>query len=272
MECNVVSFQAAFGKRDVVLLTLDALRFDVAHQAMQKAKLPNFAALLPQGFEARQTPGTFTFAAHQAFFAGFFPTPAHTAPQQRPMALRFPGSRTTGPTTLLLEGTSIVAAFAQANYRTICIGGTGFFNPQTPLGTVLPALFQEAHFGRDMGVTSPVSAEVQFALAQKRLGELPDSQRVFLFVNVSATHPPTRIFHSGAKKESCETQTAALCHIDRHLPVLTAALKKRGGAVGIVCSDHGTCFGEAGDDGYVGHRIAHPNVLTVPYAEFEVSA
>ena len=146
------------------------------------------------------------------------------------------------------------------------------FNPQTPLGTVLPALFQEAHFGRDMGVHKSGVGGSPVCAGAKRLGELPDSQRVFLFVNLSADASTNGIFHSGAKKESCETQTAALCHVDRHLPVLTAALKKRGGAVGIVCSDHGTCFGEAGDDGYVGHRIAHPNVLTVPYAEFEVSA
>ena len=32
----------------------------------------------------------------------------------------------------------------------------------------------------------------------------------------------------------------------------------------IICSDHGTLYGE---DGYVGHRIAHPIVTTVPYAE-----
>ena len=32
----------------------------------------------------------------------------------------------------------------------------------------------------------------------------------------------------------------------------------------IACSDHGTLYGE---DGYVGHRVAHPIVSTVPYAE-----
>jgi hypothetical protein len=33
---------------------------------------------------------------------------------------------------------------------------------------------------------------------------------------------------------------------------------------GILCSDRGTPYGE---DGYTGHRIAHPSVWTVPYAE-----
>jgi hypothetical protein len=32
-----------------------------------------------------------------------------------------------------------------------------------------------------------------------------------------------------------------------------------------VCSDHGTAYGE---DGYRGHRLGHPVVWDVPYAEF----
>ena len=32
-----------------------------------------------------------------------------------------------------------------------------------------------------------------------------------------------------------------------------------------MCSDHGTAYGE---EGYYGHRVAHPVVWTVPYAEF----
>lgn len=268
----MVSFKSAFGKRDFVLLTLDALRFDVAREAFASGRLPNFAALIPQGFEARHSPGTFTLASHQAFFAGFFPTPIDPTPQPRPIALRFPGSRTTGPHTLFLDGESIISGFARAGYFTICIGGTGFFNPSTPLGKVLPSLFQEAHFGRELGVTSPTSPAAQLGLAAARLSSIPIDQRVFLFVNVSATHPPTRIFLKGATRESRATQTEALVGVDRALPILQAALKARGGAVGIICSDHGTCFGEEGDDGYFGHRIAHPSVLTVPYAEVEVSA
>ena len=41
--------------------------------------------------------------------------------------------------------------------------------------------------------------------------------------------------------------------------------KGRRSALAIVCSDHGTAYGE---DGYSGHRLAHPVVWTVPYAEF----
>lgn len=267
----MISFGAALGTRDVFLLTLDALRFDVAHAALTQGRLPNLSALIPHGFEARHTPATFTFPAHQAFFAGFFPTPIAKGVHARPLALRFPGSRSTGKDTLILDGKSLIDAFAHAGYRTICIGGTGFFNPSTQLGQVLPSLFQEAHYHRDTSVSSPIASKTQFRLASQRLRELPSSQRVFLFINAPATHPPTRIFVKGAHKESTETQAAALIDLDRQLPILLDALRARGGAVGIICSDHGTCFDEPSDDGFDGHRHAHPNVFTVPYAEVEVT-
>ena len=37
----------------------------------------------------------------------------------------------------------------------------------------------------------------------------------------------------------------------------------------VICSDHGTAYGE---DGYTGHRLAHPVVWEVPYAEFILPA
>ncbi len=268
----MTSFQHAFGTRDFLLLTLDALRYDVARDTLASGRLPNLLALLPRGFEPRHSPATFTFAAHQSFFAGFFPTPIAPGPHLRPLALRFAGSRTIGPSTLMLDGSSLIAAYQQAGYRTICIGGTGFFNPSSPLGSVLPALFEESHYSRQTSVVSPLASRTQFRLARDRLQALPSGQRVFLFINAPATHPPTKMFVKGASTESCETQAAALIDLDRHLPILLDALRERGGAVGIICSDHGTCFGEEGDDGYVGHRLAHERVFTVPYAEVELAA
>ena len=263
-----VSFREDFGRRDFLLLTLDALRYDVAAEALATGLTPNFAVLLPRGWEARHSPATFTYAAHQAFFAGFFPTPISPGPHTRPIAMRFPGSRTTGKTTLVLDGPCLVLASAAAGYHTICIGGTSFFNPATPLGAALPERFHEAHWTREMGVASRRASAAQFGLAADRLGAIPQDLRVFLFINAAATHPPTRMFARGAREESVATQTAALADLDRHLPVLLDALRARGGGVGIVCSDHGTCMGE---DGYAGHRVAHEMVWKVPYAEVEVS-
>jgi hypothetical protein len=59
-----------------------------------------------------------------------------------------------------------------------------------------------------------------------------------------------------------------LRYVDAHVPRLMAALVRRGPAFVIACSDHGTLYGE---DGYVGHRVGHPIVTTVPYAEILAS-
>jgi len=264
-----VSFKNAFAQRDFLLLTLDALRYDVACEALASGRAPNLAGLLPNGFEERHSPATFTYAAHQAFFAGFFPTPIAPGNHVRPIAMRFGGSRSVGSDTLILDAPCLVAGYRQAGYHTICIGGTNFFNPEEPLGATLPALFDEAHWSRDMGVASPRASSRQFRLAAERLASMPLTQRVLLFINAAATHPPTRIFAKGASLESAATQFAALLELDRHLPILLDALRARGGAVGIVCSDHGTCFGE---DGYMGHRVAHEKVWTVPYAEVDIQS
>ena len=58
------------GTHDIVLVTLDTLRFDVAQAAFECGELPVLAQHLPPtGWERRHTPGSFTYAAHHAFFA-----------------------------------------------------------------------------------------------------------------------------------------------------------------------------------------------------------
>jgi hypothetical protein len=130
---------------------------------------------------------------------------------------------------------------------------------------VLPELFVESHWSREMGVTDARSTEHQVTLAKQRLGELPTSQRVFLFINISALHQPNCIFTPGVTEDSKQTQMAALAYVDRWLGVLFDALRRRGSTLCIICSDHGTAYGE---DGFVGHRIAHSVVWDVPYAQF----
>lgn len=263
------TFRAGLGQDDVLFITLDTLRYDVAQEAWVAGRTPNFAGLLPaSGWEARHTPGSFTLAAHQAFFAGFLPTPIAPGRHVRPWALRFAGSETTGADTLVFDAPHIPAGYAAHGYHTMCIGGTGFFNTGTELGRVLPGHFSEAHWSPRLGVADPRSPNNQFALAAERLAAIPSTTRTFLFINVGATHRPTHIYLPGAQGESRDSQMAALQVVDRALPALLAAVRARGRCRGIICADHGTCHGE---DGYHGHRLAHPLVWTVPYAEIEVA-
>lgn len=257
------------GRDDLLLVTLDTLRHDVAAQLAAEGRIPNLAAHLPGGaWERRHAPGSFTYASHQAMFAGFLPTPAGPGPHPRLFAARFPGSETTAGGTWVFDTPDLVSGLAGAGYRTVCVGGTGFFNKAAALGSVLPGMFQESHWEPDFGVASPNSFEAQVDRAERVVAGLPRERRLFLFLNVSAMHQPNW-FHSpgatAAAGDSRETHAAALEYVDRHIGRLFDAVRARRRCFAVVCSDHGTTYG---DDGYTGHRLAHEAVWTVPYAQF----
>jgi hypothetical protein len=262
----MIDVNRLLGTHDVLFITLDTLRFDVAQECLSSGRTPHLAAVLPgRTWEPRHTPGSFTFAAHQAFFAGFLPTPIGPGKHPRLFALRFPGSETIGSGTCVLDAPDIVSGLAGRGYHTACIGGVGFFNKQSPLGSVLPGLFAESHWQPDFGVTEPRSMENQVARATAILERLTAGRRVFLFLNVSAIHQPNSFYLPGATEDSPASHAAALMYVDRHLPRLFHALQHRGPVFCIVCSDHGTAYGE---EDYWGHRLGHPVVWTVPYTEF----
>ncbi|MDX3241303.1 STM4013/SEN3800 family hydrolase [Streptomyces sp. ME18-1-4] len=257
------------GSHDLLLVTLDTLRHDVAAELAAAGRIPNLARHLPGGrWEKRHAPGSFTYASHQAIFAGFLPTPAAPGPHPRLFAASFAGSETTADGTYVYDTPDLVSGLAEDGYHTVCVGGVGFFNKQGPLGSVLPGLFHESHWATEFGVTSPHSFENQIARAEQVVRRLPDEQRLFLFVNVSALHQPNWFHLPGATREagdSRETHAAALEYVDRHIGRLFAAASRRRRCFAIVCSDHGTAYG---DDGYTGHRLGHESVWTVPYAHF----
>lgn len=249
---------------DVLLLVLDTLRFDVAKAQWNTGRTPNFRRLLPQGWEERHSPGSFTYAAHQAFFAGFLPTPAQPDPvHTRLFAARFAGSETTGPETKVFDAPDVITGLRSEGWRTICIGGVGFFNRQTPLSRVLPGLFEEAHWEPRFGVTDRESTRHQFEFAAELLRK--SHQPTFLFINVSALHQPNYFYLKTEGPDTIETHAAALRYVDGQLPILLQVLaQKQRPTFCIFTSDHGTTYGE---DGWNGHRLAHPHVWNVPYGE-----
>lgn len=252
--------QKLLGSHDIVFITLDTLRYDAACQA----NLPNLGPWVGE-WEKRHTPASFTYAAHQAFFAGFLPTPARPGKHPRLFAARFAGSETTGPHTYVFETSDIVSGLAGQGYYSICIGGVGFFSRQNPLSCVLPDLFHESHWSPALGVADPQSAQNQIALACERLAQFPPEQRLFLFINIAAIHQPNYFYLSDSGPDSLASHIAALEEVDRQFPPLLAALQARADSLMILCSDHGTAYGE---EGYSGHRLGHPVVWEVPYAEF----
>jgi len=262
----IFNMNRIIGAYNLLFITLDTLRYDVAQQSFNLGKTPHFAQVLPaNGWEMRHTPGSFTYSAHHAFFAGFLPTPATPGQHPRLFSARFEGSLTTTENTFVFDAPEIVTGLAQHGYHTICIGGVGFFNKRTPLSSVLPNLFAESYWSPALGVAEPDSTENQFVLAGQAIANLSANQRFFLFLNISALHQPNYFYLPGATNDSPESQAAALEYVDQQLPLLWANLQHHGPIFCIICSDHGTAYGEAG---YQGHRLSHPVVWTVPYAEF----
>jgi Sulfatase len=257
------------GTHDLLFVTIDTLRYDVAVELLAGGRLPNLARVLPSGgWEERHTPGSFTFAAHSAFFAGFLPTPTTPGPHPRRFASRFGGSESTASATWVFDEPDLVHGLAAAGYHTACVGGVGFFNPANALGSVLPGLFAEAHWSPGTSVTAPDCLANQIAEAEKIVARLPAERRLFLFVNVPALHQPNWFYLDGATAADGDTRAshaAALEYVDREIGRLFELMSSRRECFAIVCSDHGTAYGE---DGHTGHRFAHPVVWTVPYAEF----
>lgn len=265
----MMDFRKIIGKHDILFVTLDTLRFDVAEKVLREGLTPGLQKILPDNrWEKRHTPGSFTYAAHQAFFAGFLPTPVAPGIHARIFASDFTGSETTDEKTFVFKEATIVEALKLRGYQTICIGGVGFFNKQTALGKVLPNLFEQSYWTSAFGVTDRNSTENQVAWASKIIEKTDNSRRLFIFINISAIHQPNCIFTENIKEDSPETQAAALSYVDQHLPLLIDIMRKRAPIFCIICSDHGTAYGE---EGYHGHRSAHPAIWTVPYAHFELS-
>lgn len=255
------------GTHDIAFFTVDTLRYDVAQQAFHRGETPNIARYLDvAGWECRHTPANFTYAAHHAFFAGFLPTLIDRPKAPRLFACDFEGSETTSEHTAVFQESTFVEGLASAGYETHCIGGVGFFNKKNSLGRVLPGFFQQSYWKEEFSVAHPRSTENQVQLAT-HLIQSKSMSRMFLFMNLSACHQPNCIYTEGAEADSPQTQAAALRYVDRSLAALFEMLELTSPWFVIICSDHGTAYGEQGK---VGHRWNHPVIGDVPYAEFVV--
>ncbi|MFY1650902.1 STM4013/SEN3800 family hydrolase [Solwaraspora sp. WMMB762] len=258
------------GSHDLLFVTLDTLRYDVAAELLAAGRTPQLARALPnRQWQRRHSPASFTYAAHQAFFTGFLPTPAEPGSHPRMFAAAFPGSATTDEHTWVFDAPDLVTALRKEGYHTVCVGGVGFFNRSSPLGATLPGLFAEAHWEPAFGVTAPGCFEAQLDRIAEVVPAVPTDQPLFLFVNVAAMHQPNRHYLPGTERDNRDSHAAALEYVDRHIGRLFAMASSRGRpCLTIICADHGTAYGE---DGHSGHRVGHEVVWTVPYANFVIA-
>lgn len=267
----IIDANEVVGRRNILLVTLDSLRYDVARAAHVAGATPNLSALLPpEGWQARHTSGSFTYPAHHAIFAGFLPKPAQPGtPDSRLFECRPPEGKVVRPTTYVIDGDNVIRGLADVGYQTVCIGGVDYFAGQTPLGSVFPSMFAESHWSTLFSNTEPDSTRHQVDQALTVIDQ-KDEQLLMMFVNVSATHVPHHHYlPTPDGTDGFASQFAALSYADEHLGRLLTALPATGSWLVVICADHGDAFG---DDGYHGHVNAHPAVMTVPYVEALVDA
>lgn len=278
-----INMNEVVGKDDILFITLDTLRYDVAEKEYLEGNLPNLCA--DGGWEKRHSPGNYTYSSHHSFFAGFLPTPSeyislndreHLFAMKNNM-INYKYSKN----MYFFDTPNFVKGLEKEGYKTICIGGVIFFNKSNELCSVLPNMFQESYWNPKFGVTNPKSIEYQVEQAIKILEKTNKNERVFLFLNVSAIHGPNYFYLDeykdkndkydpgknilASKYDGVESQSEALKYVDKCLEPLFEYMKKRNKTFCIALSDHGTCYGE---DGYEGHNLSHEIVWTVPYRHF----
>ena len=130
---------------------------------------------------------------------------------------------------------------------------------------MLPGYFSERFWEPRFGVADRDSTRHQLEFAAEWIGRLAADELALLFVNIGAMHQPNYFYARESGPDDLESHAAALRYVDSQLPVLLKALAQRKRRTFfIITSDHGTAYGE---EGWTGHRLAHPAVWTVPYAE-----
>ena len=199
--------------------------------------------------------------------------PAHPGhPRPAPAAVRRPLRRAARPPpsgTCVFDAPDLVTGLARGRATTrSASAASGFFNKQVPLGS-RPA---RAVRGEPLGAgvrrhRRPPPSRPRSTAPSSVVAALPRDQRLFLFVNVSALHQPNGTICPAPPASGHAARPRRRPGVRRpaHRPALPPPPRAAGRCFAIVCSDHGTAYGE---DGYTGHRLGHEVVWTVPYAQF----
>ena len=267
MKRNSVDMNDIVGKCNILFLCLDSLRYDVAVAQQENGRIPVLAQF--GGWRKCHAPGNFTYPSHQAMFAGFFPVDTEIRNMKQRETLFFSEDigmgRKAPQGAYSFQGATFVQGLESVGYETYCIGGLSFFDKRTDIGKVMPAYFKHSFWNPSFGCKVKESAANQINYAVKVVNEVHQGQLIMMYINISALHYPVYFYLEGERKDSVDSQGAALCYVDGELKKLFQAFQKKGDTFVICCSDHGTCYGE---DGCFYHGFNHPMVNTVPYKHF----
>ena len=256
--------------RNQVLITIDSLRWDT----FERADAPFLKSF---NFHRCWSHGTFTFAAHQAFFSGrmpcsfdgeeYFDTCAHYHRRKivRQQIWRLANPESPKPGMIVVQGRNLKDGLRQKGYVTIGTGAMNWFDPSKEASEPMRSDFDHFRFfpNREVGDGRNIDLQIEWALEQVKQAR-HDKRPYFLFINVGETHQPyTCKGHSlrgdwGDVAGCAAAQRASLEYVDAKLAGLLAQLENY---FAVICGDHGDCWGE---DGLWGHGFYHPKVLEVP--------
>lgn len=260
---------------NVLLLTWDSLRHDAMHAAHTPV-IDSFAEVRPA-----RSPASYTYAAHQSFFAGLLPNCDAPAPFYNRFVRQLIGLAGVGETAVVqgalvsvASDGNLVTGFREAGWQTVGAGAMNWFRQST-----LTRGFEHFRFtGTD------ADAQVEYVLEH-----LDPARPFFAFINFGETHAPfdyrgkavkcpvdvrARNMHwppapgggpVGRDNPGWAHQVEAAAFLDTRMPRLLSALPAN--TLVMLCGDHGECFGE---DGYWGHGVDHPLVYEVPLAIFRL--
>ncbi len=124
---------------DILMITFDALRYDVAVQAWESEQTPYLRQLIPAGWEHRHSPATLRLLLMRIFCR--FLADSVTAWQGSAslyVAVSWHATRL-GRDHGLARAT-IIEGLQRKGYQTICIGGVSFFQSRHTVGKSLAKL------------------------------------------------------------------------------------------------------------------------------------
>lgn len=265
-----VNMNDVVGNNDILFICLDTLRYDVAKQEEDLENTPNISKY--GKWIKCHAPGNYTFPSHAAMFIGNLPSPAEPIPLYERERLFVARENTSmgkiHPYSFIFDGSSFVEGLEKVGYDTICVGGVGFFNKRTPINKIFPSMFKESYWNTRFACHIKESFENQIEFIERLMNKKDVNKRVFMYLNIDSIHYPNSFYLEGEREDNIKTHTAALRYVDEHIKKLFDIFEKRGRTFCILCSDHGSCYGE---DGYHFHCHSHEIVYTVPYMHFFIN-
>lgn len=264
-----VDMNKIVGEKDIVFICIDSLRYDVAKCEQDEGRTPNINKY--GTWQMRHAPGNYTFPSHAAMFIGNLPSPVEPIPlyerERLFVAKENMNLAKLHPYSFVFEGDSFIRGLEYVGYDTVCVGGVGFFNKRTPINSILPSYFKESYWYTKFACHIKESFEHQISFISRHIARKDLDKRLFYYINIDSVHYPNSFYMEKQNEDDVGSHAAALRYVDSHIARLFDLFSGRGGAFCILCSDHGSCYGE---DGYHFHCHSHDIVNTVPYMHFMI--